>query len=492
MSLASRVFSIVAFAAVVAGSVLAAPIVVRVVDPAFPHEKHARLFPLCTACHAGVTDTSQSIWPRPAQCASCHDSIVKPPIHWQPRVGPRAGNRRFTHPAHARAAFAKNPADSTLIRNCSACHIAAGAPRMTVQNAVVAQCLECHGLRAPHVDVASKACATCHVRLTDAPGLTRDDIARFPRPESHAAPDFVLGGHGKAAKVPGVSSGPQAVAASCATCHARNLCTSCHVNAAESPVILALALDDRSPVYAGPQPVPPGHRAAGFLHAHGREARRGTATCAVCHARESCATCHVGVVPRVVSELPAAAAGGAAGVHLLRIPPSSHKLDFRERHGPEADARPTSCETCHTRSACLECHRPNGGKQSTYHPQAFLTRHPSAAYARVTNCSECHNTGQFCQSCHLQAGLVATARIGPKGYHDGFRGFSLGHGQAARQGLESCVSCHAERDCTACHSAVGGGFRFNPHGPGFNADRIRAKNPSFCAACHGRAIPDER
>ncbi|MBK5298822.1 MAG: hypothetical protein JJE40_16840 [Vicinamibacteria bacterium] len=141
------------------------------------------------------------------------------------------------------------------------------------------------------------------------------------------------------------------------------------------------------------------------------------------------------------------------------------------------------------RSTCLECHRPDGARQSRYHPQNFLTRHPSSAYARQANCSDCHNPAQFCQSCHQQAGLVATSRIGVKGYHDAFRGFSLGHGQAARQSLESCASCHAERDCTACHSAVGGGFRFNPHGPGFNAVRARSKNPSVCIACHGQVIP---
>ena len=484
-----RIVPLAAFAALIAGTVLAAPIVVRPVDPAFPHEKHAKLFPLCTACHAGVVETGRSMWPEPAQCASCHDSVVKPRVDWQPRVGARAGNRRFTHDAHARAAFAKNPADSTQIRNCTACHVESGAQRMAVQNAVVGQCLECHQLRGPHHDVDGRACATCHVRLTDAPGLTRDDIAQFPKPRSHDAPDFVLGGHGNAAKVPGVPSGPLAIASSCATCHARNLCLSCHVNAGESPVILALGLDERAPVRTAAQPVPPSHKAAGFLHAHGRDAQRATATCAVCHARESCATCHVGIVPRAVVALPAASEGRAPGAHLSRTPPQSHTLDFRERHGPEANARPTSCETCHTRSTCLECHRPDGGRQSRFHPEGFLTRHPSSAYSRVANCSDCHNPAQFCQSCHQQAGLVANSRIGQRGYHDAFRGFSLGHGQAARQTLESCASCHAERDCTACHSAVGGGFRFNPHGPDFNAARLRSKNPSLCIACHGRVIP---
>jgi hypothetical protein len=155
----------------------------------------------------------------------------------------------------------------------------------------------------------------------------------------------------------------------------------------------------------------------------------------------------------------------------------------------DANARPRTCETCHLRSTCLQCHRPELGAETRYHAPTFLTRHPSAAYAREANCTDCHNPAQFCQSCHQQAGLVATAKLGRMGYHDAFRGFSLGHGQAARQSLESCASCHAERDCTACHSAVGGGFRFNPHGPGFNAARARSKNPSLCIACHGRVIP---
>jgi hypothetical protein len=159
---------------------------------------------------------------------------------------------------------------------------------------------------------------------------------------------------------------------------------------------------------------------------------------------------------------------------------------------------------------CLDCHRPDGARpsgdvlqsgnerqsevtrRSGFHPRAFLTRHPSSAYAREANCSDCHNPAQFCQSCHQQSGLVATSRVGQRGYHDAFRGFSLGHGQAARQTLESCASCHAERDCTACHSAVGGGFRFKPHGPGFDAERSRSKNPTLCVACHGRAIPTGR
>ena len=481
--------------AVFASAVLAAPWASHALQDRFGHQEHAGLFPLCITCHAGAVSPEQAMWPEPASCASCHDGTVEERIEWAPRTEPRPSNLRFTHAAHSRAIAESAPADSGLARECSACHNVSGAPRMAVRHAVAGQCIDCHGLREPHVEVASAECATCHVRLTDAPRLTRADIASFPEPRSHDEPGFLFAGHGREAKGPD-ASGPGAIAASCATCHSRNLCLTCHVNAPESPVIMALALDDRPPVFAASMPVPPGHLAAGFLRAHGREAERGSATCATCHTRESCTTCHIGAPPSTIAELPALGTDRAPGAHTTRVLPASHTAEFREGHGPEANARPATCEGCHTRSTCLGCHRPENApqaslhsQQATFHAQNFLTRHPSAAFAREANCSDCHNPAQFCQACHQQSGLVATGRLGQGGYHDAFRGFSLGHGQAARQSLESCAGCHAERDCTACHSAVSGGFRFNPHGPGFDAARMRSKNPSVCIACHGRAVP---
>ena len=502
----------------------------------FQHAKHAKLFPLCSTCHAGVTDAQQSIWPNPAQCTACHDGVVEQRVTWEPRTTPRAGNLRFTHEAHRRAVLAKRPADSAVTTNCAACHNERGAPRMAVRNAVVEQCLDCHALNAAHFDLPAEACATCHVPLASAPGLTTEGIARFSKPKSHDAPGFALGGHGKEAKGAGAPGTPQAVAANCATCHSQNLCMACHVNAPEVPAIQALAADARAPVYTAALMAPPSHASPAFLRTHGRDAQRGTATCAACHARESCTSCHVGTEPpRAIAALPVAGPGRAPGVHLEREPPPSHTREFMtDRHGPEASTRPATCETCHVRATCLECHRPAGeqysyvrqssaaqqqrngqtqanghaqangqaqlqapgrtevARRSGFHPASFLTRHPSSAYAREANCSDCHNAAQFCQSCHQQSGLVANSKIGTAGYHDAYRNFSLGHGQAARQSLETCASCHAERDCTTCHSAVGGGFRFNPHGPGFNASRAKSKNPSFCTACHGTAIPGGR
>ena len=489
MNAARRALPFAIAAALVGGTLFAAPSVTPELDPPFPHERHAKMFPLCSTCHAGVVERGEAVFPAPASCQSCHDGVVKPRVEWAPRSGPRPGNVKFTHDAHHRVAVAKTPADSAMATDCASCHTPADAHRMTVQVAVIPKCFSCHGIAAPHFDAPPATCATCHVRLTEARALTPAQVARFPKPRSHDDPDFLLAGHGRDARVSGARSGPGAIAASCATCHARNLCLSCHVNAPESPAIMALALDDRSPVRVSSRGVPPGHLSPDFMRTHGREADRRSATCATCHTRESCASCHVGSVPGSVAALPPAAEGRAPGVHVTRAPPPDHTREFRERHGAEANARPASCETCHTRPSCLQCHRPEPGRKPGYHPPSFLTLHPSSAYSRDASCSDCHNPAQFCQSCHQKSGLVAQSRLGTRGYHDAFRGFSLGHGQAARQSLETCASCHAERDCTACHSAVGGGFRFNPHGPGFNAERMRSKNPSVCAACHGGAVP---
>ena len=60
---------------------------------------------------------------------------------------------------------------------------------------------------------------------------------------------------------------------------------------------------------------------------------------------------------------------------------------------------------------------------------------------------------------------------------------------AARQGLEGCAGCHTQSSCTQCHSARLG-WRISPHGPGFDAERLRQANPLTCRLCHpGGAQP---
>jgi len=378
----------------------------------FDHLKHKALFPSCISCHAGAAQQAASLWPDPISCAACHDGTIQKVVAWRPPENARRTNLKFDHAEHASEAAQKSPRKSPA---CAGCHTQAGEQRMAVREPVVERCLACHGIQAAHLAAPDSACATCHVPLVRAVSLTRSDIARFPAPPSHAAPDFLTRhGHGAASR--------QTMGTSCATCHAREFCYQCHGGSAPPHAISWLGSDQRATAIAA------------------------------------------------------------------RAAPASHGGNFSDHHAAEAAASTTRCTSCHVRADCLECHRPNAAAAGGgYHPDGFLARHPASAYAREASCSDCHDARSFCTSCHERSGLVAT-NVLRSGYHDARSFFISGHGQAARQSLESCVSCHAERDCLTCHSAVGG-RRFNPHGPGFDAARMRRKAFPTCTVCHGANVP---
>jgi hypothetical protein len=468
----TRTLRFTAALSVVLAGVAAAAIATQ--SAGFDHAKHKGFFPSCADCHAGVAEAGKPLWPSTESCAACHDGTSRARVAWKPREGPRETNLAFKHDVH-----------SFALDECRTCHVAseAEADRMNVQRAVVASCQACHEIAGTHpTALPDTACGLCHRPLSEAT-LSAKTLAGFPKPDSHQGAGFVLGGHGK------LAAAGTPVAASCATCHVQTQCAACHVNAPEVAAIQALGRNDRAPALEVSYPLPASHERDSWGERHAAEARAKGASCSTCHTRESCRTCHSGISPRQVQQAPAAAPNRAAGVALQRTPPESHTFEFRDRHGAAAAASPKSCETCHVRESCLSCHRPDGASNGSYHQDGFLTRHPTAAWNRDANCSDCHNPAQFCQACHQQSGLVSGgARIGKKGYHDAYPGFLLGHGQAARQSLESCASCHAEQDCTTCHaSRAAGGWGFSPHGPGFKAERLQKKNPSLCIACHGQA-----
>jgi len=453
----------------------------RRTDPVFDHLKHRELFPTCQSCHVGAIDQGYAMWPSAESCAACHDGEVEDRVEWTPPAEASPSNLRFSHGRHREEIRAEGAPDSSLV--CASCHTAESAQRMDVQHAVVERCVACHTPGGTHLSLPDSACTTCHVTLAQATRLSEDRVDAFPVPESHRQPRFVLEDHGR---VVSAARGASPVPASCATCHAREFCTECHVDALEQRAIRALASDPRSLVHEAKLQAPPSHEAEGFVYRHGAEAQGGARECRTCHTQESCTACHVNPV-RTVSELARWEPGRGRGAQVVRARPASHGADFRDSHAPAATSSPKSCTTCHTRTECLDCHRPTAASSGGYHPAGFLTRHPVAAYSRETACADCHSPTGFCAACHQQSGLVAQRTLRP-GFHDAKQFFLAGHGQAARQSLETCVGCHAERDCLTCHSARGG-RRFNPHGPGFDGARLKQKNPEMCTACHGVAIP---
>ncbi len=453
----------------------------------FDHQKHAELFPTCTTCHQGAAETGLSMWPSAEGCATCHDGTVQDSVDWRPRDTPTPTNLQFDHAVH-RDAQSTPPANRTAVTSCTNCHTPTDSTWMTVRRTISTQCLDCHTITGEHLAAPDSACATCHVPLAHAPTLTTERIAGFASPPSHAQPSFLGRGPGSHGQQAARAVGETGVSASCATCHAQNFCLNCHVDAPEQPTIQALAPDPRSLAIEATLVAPASHGRNSWAERHGREAERTATSCATCHTQESCLTCHVPPAAAAIQSQHRVGPGRAEGARTERVAPVTHTDRWVEGHGPIATASPTSCLTCHVRNDCLSCHRPDATRQAGFHPSDYLTRHPIQAYQRESTCADCHNTGQFCASCHRQAGLVATGALGTASYHDGKRFFIAGHGQAARQSLETCVGCHVERDCLTCHSAVGG-RRFNPHGPGFDPERLRRKNPEMCVACHGTNIP---
>jgi len=463
----------------------------------FPHARHAKLFPTCAGCHAGIiAGDAARAFPPATSCASCHDGTIKPRVSWAAPEPRGLGLIAFSHPAHLGSAK-----DVT----CVGCHATDTTAWMQVARPVPETCVGCHTHSAPsHLDDAN-TCTTCHRPLTAAVGLTDAHVLELPRPESHSRPTWSEL-HGRLAVAP---------TANCATCHARESCARCHVNASRLDPIRALGSDarvartvaGRAPSY----PTPASHRSTNFTLTHAAAARTSTATCATCHARASCETCHTGPgAAAVLKLLPDESEAAAAGVHLRRAPapPTAapailaalqstarphvqdtvtrrvlvHIRGFERSHGPSAAAGELNCSGCHAQSFCSTCH---AGERvtRTYHKPNFLSTHAPQAYGREVDCSACHSAQAFCRSCHLQSGIAprtSTARTPT--FHNAEPLWLLKHGRAARQNLESCATCHQQTYCMQCHSGVGA--RINPHGPGFDASRMSSRNSEVCLRCH--------
>jgi hypothetical protein len=488
----------------------------------FPHAKHARLSPTCTGCHAGMSTTDSARFPTAASCRACHDGVQKDSVQWQQHTE-RPSLLRFAHGGHARAARPEAVV-------CQQCHAdARDTAWMRVDRATPARCQSCHAHRAASHLAEDNVCAACHRTLTNAPTIPEARVAAFPTPESHARADFVS------------RHRPQGAAglAQCATCHARESCARCHVNVATLAPAQALAPDVRvRSIVAAKRPrypVPETHRADGFASEHGPLAISSTARCANCHAQPSCRTCHIGsMAGKQIAALPTGKdAGAPVGVRLqlqravatprpfddvaplrpsaatplrpvtvqraqpptrgAKVPLATpaargdtgvrrvqvHPLGFEQEHSAAAASGELRCQGCHEKRWCADCHGGEGKRR--YHVANFVARHAPESYGVQRDCAQCHNAEVFCRGCHVQAGLGTRGRL-DEAFHTAQPLWLLQHGRAARASLESCTTCHTQRECMQCHSGVG--RRVNPHGRDFNAARMATKNRDMCFTCH--------
>ena len=212
----------------------------------------------------------------------------------------------------------------------SSCHSEPGAKWMNVQRDVIGNCLACHKAGTDHFDAPPGQCATCHVPFWEMPpGVSDAQVATWKAPASHDAPDF-QSSHGKLAGPVVVNGVNHVVSPACATCHAREYCISCHVNAPEVPAIQALQPDARSLAMAVPAVrAPASHSAPAFASSHGRKLSKQQLTqqCGSCHTATSCEACHL-VPPQQVRVLAVAGPGRGAGRHRDPRPPrhARHRL----------------------------------------------------------------------------------------------------------------------------------------------------------------------
>ena len=161
--------------------------------------------------------------------------------------------------------------------------------------------------------------------------------------------------------------------------------------------------------------------------------------------------------------------------------PPFHGDAFVTGHGAAASAGQPDCTSCHAENTCVQCHESQGSPE--FHPMNFLASHGPEAYGRVSDCTSCHSSEAFCRECHVNLGLKGgSSFVAP--YHDNQAIWILSHPQAARQDLESCISCHQQNDCLRCHSGVSG-MRISPHGPDFKSSGIWDRNQAMCTVCHG-------
>jgi hypothetical protein len=261
-------------------------------------------------------------------------------------------------------------------------------------------------------------------------------------------------------------------------------------------VALIATVAESSVAQTGEQQLPENHQVADFLMTHGAQAQANIQLCGVCHARDYCSGCHVNAyeVPAIQALEPDPEV--AAYVARKAWPaPASHTPFWLDGHKAAAAGMTESCTTCHVvEQQCQTCHLGSETLERSkdaeyrrdvdlYHPFNFMQQHSAAAFNQETECASCHNPEVFCRDCHSNLGMAKQDFRTDAGFHNENPNFQFGHGQAARQGLESCAACHAQQDCLVCHSAKAG-RRVNPHGPDFDPEHLRSKNKGLCLFCH--------
>ncbi|MEP6731012.1 MAG: cytochrome c3 family protein [bacterium] len=309
----------------------------------------------------------------------------------------------------------------------------------------------------------------------------------------------------------------------CSACHAhgatahldeRNVCATCH-----RTLVKAVALTDAR---IADFPKPPSHGREDFASTHGALARTSAASCATCHARESCQRCHVdGAREPVILAL----GSDARVARLVSGKPGSYprpadhsRTGFANAHGSDARAGTARCATCHARESCERCHvdgardpviRALGtdarlvgmaaGKMAVYPTPAdhraprFALVHGTAARVNIARCAVCHARAS-CESCHTGEGAQEILRHLPGAGEATAPGVQLRRAwteQPVEMALASIAVAHtvappmsqAPRVDTTIHVV-----RVHPAGFAKSHGPVAASGVQQCASCHAQRL----
>ena len=221
----------------------------------------------------------------------------------------------------------------------------------------------------------------------------------------------------------------------------------------------------------------------------------------------SCLRCQAnGTQERHCTDCHLAQAGGLMQVqfeHGTLVPAQdglgdTHGPRFKNDHKTEASQVGATCNACHDRSECVECHL-GSVKPMDFHPGDYLMTHAIDARRGQPDCSACHRLESFCVACHERSGLGTRAAsqfssqdparyFHPAGWASPTTGGPNLHAGEARRNINTCVSCHREEDCLTCHSAQPGAAHASPHPPSWKGSaQCRALdrgNRRMCLRCH--------
>jgi hypothetical protein len=234
-------------------------------------------------------------------------------------------------------------------------------------------------------------------------------------------------------------------------------------------------------------PKPASHEAVDFGQAHRPQTELASASCAVCHARESCTRCHVNAstIPLIAAMGRDARVASLAAARPAVYPvPSDHRAgDFAYAHGVAARATPARCAACHAQPSCTTCHTGPGAADviaTLPVPQpgdaqgVILRLEPAPARTRPP----------LARLISLDDTLPAVPARNVSVHADGFR---TAHGAQAATGRLTCEGCHEQRFCSDCHA---GENRRRFHPANFTARHAADSygRETECASCHNAEL----